>query len=179
MAGLAARDDTKLSRMSWLIQFLFLLKATPDRDQAASVWNLRVVPRFNSLSYANLADWLQRSPQGQYLKAKMDAAHLGDYLACDLPKVNDLVAKWRDGGGSKTLTCICYGTTCCSKEESCPNLKLKRLERSPGPGGQGNVNLRRRASQESVIGARANDYRWSAVWNGVTYSGTYTAIDVR
>lgn len=160
--------------MGEVIQYLFLTTATKPLASIIQRWNARVRPRFNSLSYADFSDWLSRSPEGQDFQLRMNAGQLGYYLACHLQAINDKIKKWL---GSKSLVCVCYGSSCCSKDEVCPNPGAKRLGRSLRPNGPEGRSVGH-GKIEFTIAPRA-PYSWQAVRNGVTYSGSYTAIGVR
>lgn len=141
------------------------------------LWNDKFVPRFSSMSYADFSDWLARSGEGQGYLRDMAIADLRNYISCNLRLFNDLVGRWK-GRGNKPFVCICYGTSCCRQDESCPN-PTKRLALGPGRKGWESSALREDQQQDSGLASRAaNDYTWSADRNGQTYSGTYTAIAV-
>lgn len=164
------------------------------------LWTARVTPRYNSLSYADLADYLHRSPDGQEILAGLDAA---DYIACNLPNLQPAVRKWL-GGGPGTLTCICFNqTTCCLPTDTVcpvdPGADAAHNGDDDAPGSSSNL----RFARSSILGRPANiddkiptlstlkgrtstlqrrtlpRYDWSATRNGQTYTGSFTAAGVR
>lgn len=163
--------------MGELIEYLFLIKAVIPQASIQQLWDNRIRPLFTSLSYADFADWLARSGDGQGYLRDMAIADLRRYMACNLQMFNDRVGQWL-GKGTKPFICVCYGTTCCRSDEACPNPNLKRLAQGPGLESRENITLERRDKLDSALTRRANDYDWSATCNGVTYTGSYSAIDV-
>lgn len=172
--------------MSTLINLLFIAQ-TAD-ELLKMLWTARTTPVYSSLSYADLADYLQRSADGQAILNGLNAAEV---IACNLPILNGSVANWV-GVPPLTLSCICFNqTTCCEPSDTVcpldpnaeppdvdPPSKL-RLARGSMLGRRINIDdtipalptLERRAS---------NVYPWTATApNGQTYSGSYTAVGVR
>ena len=168
-----------------LINLLFVARIADELLKM--LWTARTTTVYTSLSYANLADYLQRSAAGQVI---MTGPNPADVIACDLPTLNSAVAKWVGAPGG-TLTCICYDqTTCCEPTETiCPvdpnaisnvSPSKLRLTRSSSLGRR--VDIDTTIPSLSKLERRVpNQYDWSAVspTNGQTYSGSYTAIPVR
>ncbi|KAL6889989.1 hypothetical protein GGI43DRAFT_430699 [Trichoderma evansii] len=153
-------------QVSTLITILFIKKTADILLQM--LWNAKTRPVFNNLSYADLSDYLLRSPDGQSILQDPGPA---DYIACNLAVLNDAVAKW--AGPPQSLLCICFDeTTCCEPADDCPNPASKRqLVRETSLG-------RVIPNDKSDLVERAsNNYPWSATDpSGQSYSGSYTAI---
>ena len=152
--------------MASVIEAIFLAGRIVLPPTATQDWDRQVGILFNSLSYADFSDWLARSPEGQEVRTSMLSRVLSQYIACNLQSFNDKVARWL-GSGSDTFNCICYGDQCCAPNESCPNPDAKRrLKRTSRP-------------DSRAIERRVTPYDWEATRNGISYSGTYLAPDVR
>ena len=172
-----------------LINQLFILRTAGPLLQL--LWTARVTPLYNSLSYADLADYLKRSPAGQAIIAGLNAA---DYIACNLPNLQPAVKKWL-GGGPATLTCICFSqTTCCLPTETVclvdPGADAAHSGDDSPPGSPSKM----RFGRSSILGRPTNidesrtlsalerralpSYDWAAIRNGQSYSGTFTAAGV-
>ncbi|KAI1875086.1 uncharacterized protein JN550_002515 [Neoarthrinium moseri] len=164
---LVARDDAHASQMAEVIDYLFLEPTITPLFAITEDWTAKFVPVFNSLSYADFADYIQRSAEGLRYRNTMGIAMLREYMACNLQMFNQKVAEWVRGG-RKTFTCVCYGTDCCEEGE-CYGAKLKRLEDRLGLDGGEIIDLESRASQRDV-------YPWKAKRGAVTYSGSYNSI---
>ena len=140
------------------------------------LWNRRVPSQFNSLSYADFADYLQRSADGQAYRRNIDPSTFGEFVACNLKSFNDKVEAWKKG----YFLCTCYSDTCCATDEECPNFNVKRFDSGLGLDSPGNVTLEQRDNYSSGLERRADTYTWDATApDGSKYSGAYTAIDVR
>lgn len=172
--------------MDTLINLLFIVR-TAD-ELLKMLWTARTTTVYISLSYANLADYLQRSAGGQVI---MHGPNPAEVIACDLPTLNSAEAKWV-GTPGQTLTCICYNqTTCCQPTETvCPVDPNAASNDGISPSKLRLVRssiLGRRLDIDDTIPALSklerrvpNTYQWSATApNGQTYSGSYTAIPVR
>ena len=181
-AELDLRDGgSSTSKMAQLIGWLFLFKTITQTD-IENLWDSRITPIFNSLSYADFSDYLQRSPDAQLYIQEMSRDVFQDYIACNMQLFNDKVGKFK-GKGNKPFICICFTNNCCEADESCPAFSPNsRRDLARGPGllrsTENGISMRhdRPASQEKRA---SNDYDWSASRNGQTYSGRYTAIAVR
>ncbi|KAH8902035.1 hypothetical protein BR93DRAFT_932432 [Coniochaeta sp. PMI_546] len=152
-----------------LVNSLFI-KQTGDK-LLTTLWDARVIPVFNSLSYADFSDWLNRSPQGQEMRRNLAAASL---IACGLPTLANLVRQWI-GVGPDPLICICYDQdTCCGpSDSSCPSGTSKLLARSP--------KFSSRFEHDDEVASlerRADSYPWAATDpQGQTWSGSFTSVD--
>jgi hypothetical protein len=164
--------------MGELIEYLFLAAGVVPALSIQQLWDNGIRPIFTSLSYADFSDWLARSGDGQGYLRDMAIADLRRYIACNLQMFNDRVGQWL-GKGTKPFNCVCYGTNCCRSDEACPNPNLKRLAQGRGVERRQDITLERRDKLDSALTRRANNYDWSATWNGVTYTGSYTALLVR
>jgi hypothetical protein len=159
--------------MANVINALFIIVRSVVGNDIIAGWDQKITPQFPRLSFANLADWLNNSPEGIELKKKM-ADTLGLYIACNLGQFNDMVGKWRNGGGnSVTLLCICYGEECC-REDECANINAleRRMERRE------HMSFERDSNVANAAQGNAQDYDWKAVRNGVAYTGIYTSLAV-
>ncbi len=183
--SLRAASGSAPDSVDTLINLLFVARIADELLRM--LWTARTTTVYTSLSYANLADYLQRSAAGQVI---MNGPNPADVIACDLPTLNSAVAKWVGAPGA-TLTCICYDQiTCCEPTETvCPvdpnaavaNVSPSKLRLTRSS------SLGRRFDIDNTIPALPklerrvpNTYEWSAIApNGQTYSGSYTAIAVR
>ncbi len=148
------------------------IKQTGDK-LLTTLWDARVIPVFNSLSYADFSDWLNRSPQGQEMRRNLAAASL---IACGLPTLANLVRQWI-GVGPDPLVCICYDQdTCCgSSDSSCPGPSgtSKMLARSP------KFSSRFEHDEVASLERRTDNYPWTATdRQGQTWSGSFDSVDV-
>jgi len=162
--------------MEQLVGWLFLYKSI-TQTSVTSLWDSRIIPIFNSLSYADFSDYLARSPDAQAYIQDMSLATLQGYITCNLQLFNDKVGKWK-GKGNKPYVCVCLTDNCCESDEACPSfspqkrlahgLRLNRREDG--------ISLRH--DQPASLKKRVDSYGWSASRNGQSYSGSYSAIAV-
>ena len=167
----------------------------------SELWDDRIRVRFNSLSYADLGDYLLRSQAGQWMLQAWGTSDLGNYIACNLPIFNDRVAEW-NGKNAKPMICVCYNNACCETAPEDPkdacvinnnnNDKLRRLEGMLGVSGPEslyrprhqerdlNLSSREDGGATALIERAGRPGDWSqAAPNGKVYSGNYEYASVR
>lgn len=119
--GLVPRQDA--GYRTFVIESLVLFMAqrlfveTPRRS-LIDIWDRTVVTRFNSLSYANLADYQRR--RGHALYVMYGSTQWPRYITCNLGVLQEAIAGTGGGGGggSCTRTCECVREDCCTPDNS-------------------------------------------------------------
>lgn len=100
--------------MEHMVEELFI--GTP-RESTINIWDTAVVPRFDSLSYANLHDYQQNAGYETYML--YGSTQWPRYVTCNMAVINAAIGGGGgDSSGSCTFTCVCVREDCCSADDT-------------------------------------------------------------
>jgi hypothetical protein len=89
------------------------------RESTQQIWNDTVLPRFNSLSYANLYDYQTGAGYETYLEYGI--TQWPRYITCNLGVLQSIISGsgGDDGGDSSSCTtsCVCATVDCCDEDD--------------------------------------------------------------